>query len=150
MYSDNKVLYPKDLPNHHAVGKVFYAWNGQVYYCDSYDPRADFWMTNVVDAADRKAVSPRAINRTFHDAGDTWKPRSQDDVVGRQYHLVDLRVPHAEFTAAIVDEKDCLELDERQILFFWKEDAEKFLRKVKSAAAEYALQQEKRAAAVLG
>jgi hypothetical protein len=133
MYADNKVLYPKDLPKHHAVGKVFYAYDGQVYYCDSYDPRVDYWMTNVIDASDRKPVSPRAINGTFHDAGDSWKPRCEDDVVGRTFYMVDLRAPHDQFTIVVMAEKDCLALDDRQILFFYEDLAQKFIRKVNEA-----------------
>jgi hypothetical protein len=137
----NKILYPKDLPKHHAVGRVFYAWDGQVYYCDSYDPRCDYWMTNVIDAADRKAVSPRAIGGTFLSAWDSYKPAGPEEVVGREFHMVDLRVPHEQFSAVRIDEKDCLELDERQILFFDEWDAVKFLKNVRAAAVKRAATQ---------
>lgn len=134
----NKVLYPKDLPNHHAVGRVFYGWDGQVYYCDSYDPRCDYWMTNVIDPTDRRDVSSRAINRTFHSAWDSWKPQSPADIEGRIFHMLDLRVPHEQFALVVVEEKDCLALDERQILFFDEWDANKFLKTVKEAAEKLA------------
>jgi hypothetical protein len=137
----DKVLYPKDLPNHHAVGRVFYGWDSQVYYCDSYDPRCDYWMTNVIDPTDRRAVSPRAINATFHSAWDSWKPTGPSDVEERTYHLLDLRVPHDQFSLVVVEEKDCLALDERQILFFDEWDAKKFLEAVKKAAGKRAATQ---------
>lgn len=54
-------------PNHHTVGHYFKDWNGQYYFCDSYDPRSGYWMTGVLDSMDRKNVSERAIGRTFHE-----------------------------------------------------------------------------------
>lgn len=144
MYPNNQILLPKDLPKHHAVGRVFYGWDGQVYYCDSYDPQNDFWMTNILDATERRAVSPRAINASFHSVWDSWKPGGPEDVVGRTFRMVDLRVPHDQFTAVVIEEKNCVGLDDLQILFFWAEDAEQFLKKVKQAAIKRA---EKNAAA---
>lgn len=57
---------PKTHPNHEVVGKRFKAYNGRVYYCDSYDPRRGYWMTPEDNHADRTNVSERAIGRTFH------------------------------------------------------------------------------------
>lgn len=66
---------PETHPDHHTVGHYFggysIAQNGTaIFYCDSYDPRLGYWLTNVENAADRKNVSEAAIGRTFHEAED--------------------------------------------------------------------------------
>lgn len=57
-----------------VVGKKFAATcpetgNIVVYLCDLYDC-VGYWMTNVLDATDRRNVSERAINRTFWEVED--------------------------------------------------------------------------------
>lgn len=63
-------------PNHETIGKIFKAWNGEKYLCDSWEENLGFWMTRVDAPDDRKAdkhseyrrnVSERAIGRTFHE-----------------------------------------------------------------------------------
>ncbi len=54
-------------PEHHTVGKRFKGWDGFHYFCDSYDPRCGYWMTNEA-TQERKNVSERAIGATFHQA----------------------------------------------------------------------------------
>lgn len=66
---------PETNPDHETIGQTFKAWDGHLYYCDSWQERAGFWMTRV-DAPEenkadqfgewRKNVSERAIGRTFH------------------------------------------------------------------------------------
>jgi hypothetical protein len=67
----HEIKTPETHPDHEVVGKRFRAWDTRglesaTYYCDSYDPRIGYWMTNEADPTDRKNVSERAINRTFH------------------------------------------------------------------------------------
>jgi hypothetical protein len=77
---DMQIKTPESHPDHHTVGHYFGGYcnkaNGTaIYFCDSYDPRIGYWLTNVIDAADRKNVSEAAIGRTFHEAcdkGDHW------------------------------------------------------------------------------
>ena len=65
---DTHIITPQTNPDHHTVGRRFKAWNDgpQVYFCDSYDPRMGYWMTNETNPEDRRNVSERAIGRTFH------------------------------------------------------------------------------------
>lgn len=134
---DMQILTPKERPMHHAIGRLFYGYDGQVYYCDSYDPRNDFWMTNVIDAAQRRhAVSPRAIGRTYHNAGDSYGPQVPEDVIGREFYVLDTRVPPEEMAYVWKLDKDCLNLEERVVLFFWESDAKKFIQRVQEAAAK--------------
>lgn len=65
MESHSEVKTPQTHPDHQTVGHFFDAHDGKVYYCDSYDPRIGFWMTPV-DEGERKNVSERAIDRTYH------------------------------------------------------------------------------------
>jgi hypothetical protein len=66
MTHDTTIKTPESHPDHPVVGKVWRGWDGIEYFCDSYDPRIGFWMTDVNDPANRKNVSERAIHRTFH------------------------------------------------------------------------------------
>lgn len=135
----SQIRTPTDCPNHHAIGRLFYGWDQQVYYCDSYDPRADYWMTNVVDSTKRRhAVSPRAIGRTYHCAGDDFKPQTPADVTGRDYYLVDTRVPPEQMAYTKTTDKDCLNTEDRVALFFYEGDARKFITRVHDAAARLA------------
>jgi hypothetical protein len=131
---DNQILTVKERPRHHAIGRFFYGFDGQVCYCDSYDPRVDFWMTNVVDSTIRRPVSPRAIGRTYHSVDDDLKPLSAEDIIGRQYFVVDTRVAPDVMKYEPRADKDCMGLDERIAIFFWEGDAKKFIERVKAAA----------------
>lgn len=73
-----EILTPETHPDHHTVGRFFNAWDGLLYYCDSYDPRIGYWMTalcvnptNGVPPCNtpprRTNVSERAIGGTFHE-----------------------------------------------------------------------------------
>lgn len=66
---------PQTEPDHETIGRRFKAWDGHVYYCDSYDSEIGFWMTredcppehrNDQDREWRRNVSERAIGRTYH------------------------------------------------------------------------------------
>jgi hypothetical protein len=66
------LITPETHPDHSVVGKRFKGFSAKhdtspTYFCDSYDPRIGYWMTNVDDPTDRKNVSERAIGRTFHE-----------------------------------------------------------------------------------
>lgn len=71
----DSIKTPATHPNHPVVGHYFKAWAGMsiqgnaIYYCDSYDPAVDFWMTPINrldEGVKRTCVSPRAIDRTYH------------------------------------------------------------------------------------
>jgi len=62
---DDGIITPKTHPDHETVGHNFRSWDG-VWFCDSYDPRIGYWMTEVGNKQNRKNVSERAIGRTFH------------------------------------------------------------------------------------
>ena len=58
------------------VGKVFSAWDGHTYFCDSFEPDLGYWMTRTDCPPEhrkdtygqwRRNVSWRAIGRTFHE-----------------------------------------------------------------------------------
>ena len=57
---------PKTHPNHDTVGHNFRGWDLKIYFCDSYDPRIGYWMTETGEPGNRRNVSERAIGRTFH------------------------------------------------------------------------------------
>lgn len=133
---NDQVLTPKERPRHHAIGRFFYAGDSQICYCDSYDPSVDYWMTNVVGAKIRCAVSPRAIGRTFHHAGDSPKPQIPEAAIGREYYSVDTRVPLEAMEIALKLDEDCFGLDDRIALFFWESDATKFIKRVLAAEIE--------------
>lgn len=66
----SNIKTPETDPDHPTVGHYFSAPNFSgpspaVYYCDSYDPRCGFWMTDIA-TQERTNVSERAIGRTFH------------------------------------------------------------------------------------
>lgn len=71
---------PETHPDHPVVGHYFAATNWgrmrtEIYFCDSYDSRVDYFMTNVNDASERRDVSVRAIGQTWREAedkGDYW------------------------------------------------------------------------------
>lgn len=57
---------PQTDPDHETIGKLFSAWDGHPYYCDSWQSDLGFWMTQVGNPSIRRNVSERAIGRTFH------------------------------------------------------------------------------------
>ena len=57
---------PKTDPEHHTIGMKFRAWDGEIYYCDSWEENAGYWMTQDKNREIRRNVSERAIGRTFH------------------------------------------------------------------------------------
>lgn len=77
---ESLIKTPQSHPDHHTVGHHFGGYSSvqkgtAIFYCDSYDPRLGYWLTNVADPEDRKNVSEAAIGRTFHEAvehGDHW------------------------------------------------------------------------------
>lgn len=94
---------PATHPQHEVVGLLFCGWDRQVYYCDSYDPRQGFWMTNVLDAKERRNVSEQAIGRTFHSSRlQQWKPTDLTRELSG-YWLVDARDPAAAFIPRLAD-----------------------------------------------
>lgn len=134
-HTPNQTLTTKERPRHHAIGMFFYGWDQQVHYCAMYDPRADFWMTNVIDADHRRhAVSPGAIGRTYHEVGTTWKPRFPEAALGREYFAIDTRLSPDEMRIVKMTDSECFGLNDRVALFVWEPDAKKFITRVKAAA----------------
>lgn len=76
-----EIKTPKTHPDHHVVGHYFAGYScstgkTEIYFCDSYDSRIGYWMTNVNESKDRKNISERAIGRTFMEAvdkGSYWR-----------------------------------------------------------------------------
>lgn len=65
------IIKPEDYPSHPVVGRYFAGHNDgqtQIYFCSSYDTSIGYWLDNVNDPADRRNVSDRAIDRTYHRA----------------------------------------------------------------------------------
>lgn len=91
---------PETDPNHMVIGHYFKTSAGSakgtaIYFCDSYDPAVDFWMTPVTRTKEvqRTNVSPRAIDRTFHtvyeDRGNvfcTWGPLIAEEIDAIRRH----------------------------------------------------------------
>lgn len=50
---------------HWCVGQRFRGMDG-IYLCTSYDSRSGFWMENEADSSDKRNVSERAPERTYH------------------------------------------------------------------------------------
>ncbi len=61
-----EIKTPETNPDHHTIGRKFSAWDGEIYYCDSWEENAGYWMTQVKNSEIRRNVSERAIGRTFH------------------------------------------------------------------------------------
>jgi len=57
---------PETDPDHDVIGQRFLAWDGNTYFCDSYDPSCGYWMTDERNPENRRNVSERVIGRTFH------------------------------------------------------------------------------------
>jgi hypothetical protein len=49
-----------------TIGHKFKGHDGKVYLCDSYEPRYGYWMTEDGNLNNRRNVSERAIDTTFH------------------------------------------------------------------------------------
>ena len=47
------------------LGRRFHSWDGPIYICTGYDPRAGIWM-DAVDGSRRTNISESAIDRTWH------------------------------------------------------------------------------------
>jgi hypothetical protein len=133
---DTGILTPKERPNHHVIGRYFRAWDGQVYFCDSYDPRIVYYMTNVLDARLRKDVSTRAPGRTFHEIGTQDRPTSADKVRDVVNFTVDTTVPPEAMVIVPMHDRDCLDLPERTALFQHEFEAKRFITIVLKAAEE--------------
>lgn len=65
-----QILTPETSPDHWAIGHLYRAWDGKVYYCDSYEHPIGFWMTEVDNESNRRNVSDRAVGGTFHKVWD--------------------------------------------------------------------------------
>jgi len=66
-----RVKLAMHYPSHWALGHFFGFMpfdksEVQTYYCDSWVNNMGFWMTNVNDPTDRRNVSERAPDRTYH------------------------------------------------------------------------------------
>lgn len=66
---------PETHPDHPVVGRHWGAHSIKtdrtaIYFCESYDPQAGFWMTNIHDKSDRTCISERAPMRTWWPAED--------------------------------------------------------------------------------
>ena len=75
------LVTPQTDPQHDTVGHYFAGptlFNDigksdaqpPIYYCDSYDPRMGYWMTEKSNPSNRRNVSERAIGRTYRKAID--------------------------------------------------------------------------------
>lgn len=152
MLEDRNARYtPAEKPNHHAIGRYFRAWDGQVYFCDSYQWGPDYGMVNVVDRTVRKEVSTAAIGRTFHELGTADRPACVNDICDMEKYAVDTLVAPEDLTAVLLDDKDCVGMPHSTALFYAKYEAERFIRAVQKAKtdriAELADKAEKAAAA---
>lgn len=80
-----RYIRPQDAPDHAVVGRFFKGWRGDLYFCDSYQRNAGYWMTPVFDdhvdpGTKRTNVSERAIGSSYTvinliydpEAGKTW------------------------------------------------------------------------------
>lgn len=121
-------------PKHETIGHIFRGWDGQLYYCDSFDPRIDFFMTNILDRSIRKDVSVRAIGRTFHQQSTCSKPQPGDEFCGRVYYVVDTLMAPADMSYEEKKEEDCVGLPETHALFCWEPDAKRFIAAANKAA----------------
>jgi len=65
--SEADIITPQSHPNHHTVGKRFRGWDGNIYFCDSYDPSCGYWMTDEKNSSNRRNISERAVGRTYHE-----------------------------------------------------------------------------------
>lgn len=129
----DEVLTPKERPNHHVIGRYFRAWDGEVYFCDSYQYGPDYWMTNILDGNIRRGVSTAAIGRTFHEVGTEDRPFTPEAIKDRENYAVDTRLPFEDMTIAVMADAACLGLDQRVALFCCESDAKRFLRIVQAA-----------------
>lgn len=48
------------------VGTRF-SHHGELFVCTSYDPLKGLWLESESDPSDRRCISERAVNRTFHE-----------------------------------------------------------------------------------
>jgi hypothetical protein len=123
---------PTTHPAHETVGSYFQGYSGAVYFCDSYDPRSGFWMTNILDDADRRNVSERAIGRTFHEKLGHVRPhhKHHDD---HKYHSVNIGCPDAE-PQPFASSQAAAHCDPQVLVFFDRHYALSFQRSLRTAA----------------
>lgn len=63
----SEIKTPETHPDHEVVGHDFDGWaSDSPYFCDSYEPRRGYWMTDISNKENRRNVSERAIGRTYH------------------------------------------------------------------------------------
>lgn len=132
----NTTYTPAECPNHHAIGRYFRGWDGQVYYCDSYHWGPDYGMVNVVDRSVRKEVSSAAIGRTFHEVGTADRPACVNEVRDLEKFAVDTLAEPADLACVLMDDKECLGLPHSTALFYSKWEAEKFVRSIQKASVD--------------
>ena len=129
MYTSPEVKTLQTHPNHRTIGYIYRGWNGQMYYCDSYDPRCGFWMTNVLVETDRRNVSERAIDRTFHNWNIAqWRAHELNP--DNQHWVVDTRDVAGGFTPKLVPFVEATMLDWRSVIFITEAEAGSFSRKL--------------------
>lgn len=131
----NNTMTVKDYPNHPVLGTFYYGFDQQVYLCDSYEHNAGFWMTNVLDHSLRKCVSGSAIDRTWHSAQNDRRRDRKDDVQGEEYNVVDTTVEAGRLCSVKARDSDIVGRGEWVALFFGHLDAEKFVCRIREAAA---------------
>lgn len=132
----NATYTTAECPNHHAIGRYFRAWDGQVYYCESYRYGPDYTMVNVVDRAVRKEVSDRAIGRTFHEMGTADRPAVPAEIRDIEKYAVDTLAAPEELVSRDVHDKDCVALPQTTALFYSKAEANRFVRAIQKASVE--------------
>lgn len=132
---NNAVMTVRDYANHPVIGTFYYGFDQQVYLCDSFDPQAGFWMTNVLDHSRRKCVSGSAIDRTWHSAQNDWRKVMPQDADGNEYDVVDTTVGAEALESVKMKDHDLVGKGEWVALFTWHGDATKFIRRIREAAA---------------
>lgn len=83
MPHEKVIKTPATNPHHETIGQTFNAWDGNRYWCDSWESNLGFWMTRVdappercADAHSeyRRNVVEHAIGRTFHQVySEPWR-----------------------------------------------------------------------------
>ncbi len=79
---------PQTDPGHHVLGRLWVGYPGLVYYCDSYDPRLGYWLTNIANSSDRRNVNEKAPGATFQSIRGHWAKGDLRE--GIEYFSVDL------------------------------------------------------------
>lgn len=133
MSASSEVKTIQTHPGHRTIGYIYCGWDSQMYYCDSYDPRDGFYMTNVLNEAERKCVSERAIERTFHNWNiPQWRAHELNE--NNQHWMVDARDEADGFVPRLVSFDEATRLDWRCIIFISEHEARSFARRLSKAA----------------